>query len=110
MDILVTVFVLLAVIAAGAFLIHRLNSQHGGRSAAFHYGRSGVVTPDRRPTKGRRYADGPPSRTTPASAGAPGTADADGCVLDAAVSTAASRPAKWGRGSVGAGRRRRGGW
>lgn len=47
-DILVTVIVLLAVIAAGAFLIHRLNSQHGDRSAAFHYGRGGVVAPDRK--------------------------------------------------------------
>ncbi|KAB2973848.1 hypothetical protein F8R89_18715 [Streptomyces sp. SS1-1] len=52
MDILVTVFVLLAVIAAGAFLIHRLNSQHGGRSAAFHYGRGGVVAPDRKTDEG----------------------------------------------------------
>lgn len=46
-DILVTVIVLLAVIASGAFLIHRLNSQHGDRGAAFHYGRGGVVAPDR---------------------------------------------------------------
>jgi hypothetical protein len=57
-DILVTVIVLLAVIAAGAFLIHRLNSQHGDRSTAFHYGRGGVVAPDRQtddgPAVGRR--------------------------------------------------------
>ncbi len=52
MDILVTAIVLLAVIAAGAFLIHRLNSQHGERTTAFHYGRGGVVTPDRKPTGG----------------------------------------------------------
>ncbi|MFF4471735.1 hypothetical protein ACFYZ3_19450 [Streptomyces sp. NPDC001599] len=51
-DILVTVIVLLAVIAAGAFLIHRLNSQHGDRSAAFHYGRGGVVAPDRKTDEG----------------------------------------------------------
>ncbi len=51
-DILVTVVVLLAVIAAGAFLVHRLNSQHGDRSAAFHYGRSGVVAPDRTTDEG----------------------------------------------------------
>ncbi|WP_404795614.1 hypothetical protein [Streptomyces tendae] len=66
MDILVTVIVLLAVIAAGAFLIHRLNSQHGDRGgAAFHYGRGGVVAPDRKTDEGpavRRRAprsDGP---------------------------------------------------
>ncbi|MEU1046908.1 hypothetical protein ABZ400_17305 [Streptomyces sp. NPDC005897] len=53
MDILVTVIVLLAVIAAGAFLIHRLNSQHGDRSAAFRYGRGGAVAPDREPTGGQ---------------------------------------------------------
>ncbi|MFD4348225.1 hypothetical protein ACFWQ6_25725 [Streptomyces coelicoflavus] len=52
MDILVTVVVLLAVIAAGAFLIHRLNSQHGDRSAAFHYGRGGVVAQDRKTNDG----------------------------------------------------------
>ncbi|MDI6514767.1 hypothetical protein QMA61_00995 [Streptomyces coelicoflavus] len=53
MDILVTVVVLLAVIAAGAFLIRRLNSQHGDRGAAFHYGRGGVVAPG--PEDPRRY-------------------------------------------------------
>jgi hypothetical protein len=47
MDIVVTVIVLLAVIAMGAFLIHRLNAQHGDRTAAFHYGRGGMVAPDR---------------------------------------------------------------
>lgn len=51
-DILVTVIVLLAVIAAGVFLIHRLNSLHGDRGAAFHYGRGGVVAPDRRTDEG----------------------------------------------------------
>lgn len=51
-DIVVTVIVLLAVIAAGAFLIHRLNSQHGDRGAAFHYGRGGVVATDRKTDEG----------------------------------------------------------
>ncbi|ANB07119.1 hypothetical protein SAM40697_3161 [Streptomyces ambofaciens] len=45
MDTFVMVIVLLAVIAAGAFLIHRLNSLHGERIAAFHYRRDGVVAP-----------------------------------------------------------------
>ncbi|MFE0806770.1 hypothetical protein ACFW4M_06905 [Streptomyces sp. NPDC058794] len=61
MDIVVTVIVLLAVVAAGAFLIRRLNAQHGDRSAAFHYGRGGVVAPDRKTTDGptaRRRAAG----------------------------------------------------
>ncbi|MFE9706110.1 hypothetical protein [Streptomyces sp. NPDC005930] len=52
LEILLTVVVLLAVIAAGAFLIHRLNAQHGDRSAAFHYGRGGVVAPDRKTDEG----------------------------------------------------------
>ncbi|CAM5485663.1 hypothetical protein GCM10010261_49770 [Streptomyces pilosus] len=52
MDIVVTVIVLLAVVVAGAFLIHRLNAQHGDRSAAFHYGRGGAVAPDRKTTDG----------------------------------------------------------
>jgi hypothetical protein len=38
----VTVIVILALIALGAFLIHRLNSQHSDRITAFHYGRSGA--------------------------------------------------------------------
>ncbi|GAA2539423.1 MULTISPECIES: hypothetical protein [Streptomyces] len=53
MDILVTVIVLLAVIAAGVFLIHRLNSQHGDRAAAFHYGRDGVAAPGQKPADGK---------------------------------------------------------
>ncbi|MDI3096809.1 MULTISPECIES: hypothetical protein [Streptomyces] len=52
MDILVTVIVLLAVIAAGALLIRRLNAQHGDRSAAFHYDRGGVVAPDQKTNDG----------------------------------------------------------
>jgi hypothetical protein len=61
MDVLVTVLALLAVIAAGVFLIHRLNAQHGDRIAAFHYGRDGVVAPGRKPT-GRK-----PTRRTAAT-------------------------------------------
>jgi hypothetical protein len=38
----VTVLVILAMIALGAFLIHLLDAQHGERIAAFHYGRSGT--------------------------------------------------------------------
>ncbi|MFB7653903.1 MULTISPECIES: hypothetical protein [unclassified Streptomyces] len=54
MDILVTVIALMAVIAAGAFLIHRLNSQHGNRTADYHYNRDGVVAPGRADRKRRR--------------------------------------------------------
>ncbi|MBK3646048.1 hypothetical protein JHN46_36050 [Streptomyces sp. MBT33] len=42
MEAFVTVLVILAMIALGAFLIHLLDAQHGGRIAAFHYGRSGT--------------------------------------------------------------------
>lgn len=38
----VTVLVILAMIALGAFLIHLLDAQHGDRIAAFHYGRFGM--------------------------------------------------------------------
>ncbi|CAM5529468.1 Secreted protein OS=Streptomyces aurantiogriseus OX=66870 GN=GCM10010251_07520 PE=4 SV=1 [Streptomyces aurantiogriseus] len=40
MEIFVTVFVIVAMIALGVFLIHLLNSQHDERIAAFRYGRS----------------------------------------------------------------------
>jgi hypothetical protein len=40
METFVTVVALLAMVALGAFLIHRLNNQHDERIAAFHYGRS----------------------------------------------------------------------
>lgn len=39
---IVTVIVITAMIALGVLLIHRLNSQHDDRIAAFHYGRSGL--------------------------------------------------------------------
>lgn len=52
----VTVLVILAMIAFGAYLIRRLNSQHGERTAGFHYGHSGMPlggpTPSA-PRKGR---------------------------------------------------------
>jgi hypothetical protein len=40
METFVTVVVLLAMVALGAFLIHRLNNQHDERIAAFRYSRS----------------------------------------------------------------------
>ncbi|GAA3799513.1 hypothetical protein GCM10022403_036940 [Streptomyces coacervatus] len=42
METFVTVLVILAMIAVGAFLIHLLDAQHSDRIAAFHYGRSGT--------------------------------------------------------------------
>ncbi|WP_329222153.1 hypothetical protein OG352_33710 [Streptomyces sp. NBC_01485] len=50
----VTVIVILAMIALGVFLIHRLNTQHGERIAAFHYGRSGTPIEGPDPTAPRR--------------------------------------------------------
>ncbi|MER7494470.1 hypothetical protein OQI_10785 [Streptomyces pharetrae CZA14] len=67
MDIIAVVIALLAMIALGAFLIHRLNAQHGDRGGAFHYGPFGSVVrgpapPSGRKTRGRaagaRGADG----------------------------------------------------
>jgi hypothetical protein len=72
MNVVVTVIALLAVTAVGAFLIHRLNSQHGYRAAGFHYGPFGTAVPGPAPTSGRR-----------ARARATATADADGGVHDA---------------------------
>lgn len=54
MGVVVTVIVLLAVTAVGVLLVHRLNSQHGGRAAAFHYGPLGIAVPGTAPTSGRR--------------------------------------------------------
>lgn len=53
-----TVIMIIAVIALGALLIHRLNAQHNDRITAFHYGRSGmpVVGPPPDPSERR----GPP--------------------------------------------------
>ncbi|MFE2050185.1 hypothetical protein [Streptomyces sp. NPDC059459] len=65
MDTFVMVIVLLALIAAGAFLIHRLNSLHGKRIAAYHYRRDGVVAPGRGSPAGQ-----PAHRGSAASGGA----------------------------------------
>ncbi|GGP64202.1 hypothetical protein GCM10010247_41280 [Streptomyces calvus] len=54
MGVVVTVIVLLALTAVGVLLIHRLNSQHGSRAAAFHYGPLGTAVPGTAPTSGRR--------------------------------------------------------
>ncbi|MFF7792904.1 hypothetical protein [Streptomyces sp. NPDC007991] len=42
METFVTVAAILGMIVIGVFLIHQLNSHHGDRIAAFHYGRSGL--------------------------------------------------------------------
>ncbi|MEV5886488.1 hypothetical protein AB0L74_27915 [Streptomyces sp. NPDC052020] len=54
METFVTVAAILAVIALGAFLIHRLNSQHGDRVTAFHYGRSGAPVQGPAPSAPRK--------------------------------------------------------
>ncbi|MCX5369002.1 hypothetical protein [Streptomyces sp. NBC_00103] len=71
METFVVVIVILAMIAVGVFLIHRLNSQHSERIAAFHYARSGTPVagpgpppPTPRRTRGRRSSRRQ-SRTTP---------------------------------------------
>jgi hypothetical protein len=57
MESLITVAVLLAMIALGAFVIHLLNNQHAQRIAAFHYHRLLPVAPGQEPdfaaTRGR---------------------------------------------------------
>ncbi|MER5218681.1 hypothetical protein ABT063_51585 [Streptomyces sp. NPDC002838] len=63
MEIFVTALVILAMIALGVLLIHLLNSQHGDRVAAFHYGRSGSAVPGPGPSaprkaRGRAVASG----------------------------------------------------
>jgi hypothetical protein len=63
MEIFVTVLVILAMIALGVLLIHLLNSQHGDRIAAFHYGRSASAVPGPGPSaphkaRGRAGASG----------------------------------------------------
>lgn len=49
-----TVIVILAMIALGVLLIHRLNSQHSDRMAAFHYGRSGTPVQGPAPSARRK--------------------------------------------------------
>lgn len=58
MEALITVAVILAMIALGAFVIHLLNNQHAERIAAFHYSRflpgaRGRNTTSPQPTAGR---------------------------------------------------------
>ncbi|MEU9266320.1 hypothetical protein AB0E04_12820 [Streptomyces sp. NPDC048251] len=64
METFVVVIVILAMIAVGVFLIHRLNSQHSERIAAFHYARSGtpVAGPGPSPATPRKTRGGRPSR------------------------------------------------
>ncbi|MDX3584955.1 hypothetical protein [Streptomyces europaeiscabiei] len=54
METFVTMIVITAVIILGAFLIHRLNSQHSDRIAAFHYGRSGMPVAGPAPSGSRK--------------------------------------------------------
>ncbi|MFE0879449.1 hypothetical protein ACFW4X_32000 [Streptomyces smyrnaeus] len=56
MDALVTVVVVIAMIALGVLLIHRLNAQHDQRIAAFRYSAALPVRRSRR-RKRRRPAD-----------------------------------------------------
>ncbi|MFE6824845.1 hypothetical protein [Streptomyces sp. NPDC057690] len=60
----VTVIVILAMIAVGVFLIHRLNPQHSERIAVFHYARSGtpVAGPEPSPPTSRKTRGRRPSR------------------------------------------------
>lgn len=74
MNVFVTVIALLAVTAVGAFLIHRLNSQHGYRAAGFHYGPFGTAVPGPAPTSGRRAR----ARATAASTTGERRGDRDG--------------------------------
>ncbi|MFF3847163.1 hypothetical protein [Streptomyces sp. NPDC002328] len=62
METFVTVTVIIAMIALGVLLIHRLNSQHSDRIAAFHYGRSGTPVPGPAPSAPRKT--GGRTRTT----------------------------------------------
>ncbi|MFI9828095.1 hypothetical protein ACIHIX_10435 [Streptomyces sp. NPDC051913] len=56
METLVTGLVLVAIVALGALLIHRLYALHGDRIAAFHYGGSGM------PVAGPPGSSGPSRR------------------------------------------------
>ncbi|MCX3287129.1 hypothetical protein OR263_10470 [Streptomyces sp. NEAU-H22] len=65
METFVTVSVILGMIVVGVVLIRLLNSQHGDRMAAIHYGRTGMPVAGPAPSKdrGRRRArHRPPSR------------------------------------------------
>ncbi|MFD9320207.1 hypothetical protein ACFWDQ_21490 [Streptomyces sp. NPDC060053] len=70
METFVAVVAILAMITLGVFLIHRLNSQHSDRIAAFHYARSGTPVagpppPTPRKTRGRPEPNVPGGRTRP---------------------------------------------
>ncbi|WP_440581688.1 hypothetical protein [Streptomyces djakartensis] len=81
MEIFVTVLVILAMTALGVLLIRLLNSQHGDRSGAVHYTRSGTPLAGPAPSAPRR-ASGRAGRAgrkpsgAPAAAIVPGPADA----------------------------------
>ncbi|MET7683988.1 hypothetical protein [Streptomyces sp. NPDC005423] len=70
METFVTVVVMVAMIGVGVLLLRLLNSQHGDRKSAFHYGRSGVPSPGpaarvQRKTRGRARASGAGGRRRP---------------------------------------------
>ncbi|MFM9696044.1 hypothetical protein [Streptomyces europaeiscabiei] len=54
METFVTMIVITAMIIFGAFLIHRLNSQHSDRIADFHYGHSGMPVAGPAPSGSRK--------------------------------------------------------
>lgn len=60
-----TVAAILGMIVVGVLLIRLLNSQHGDRMAAIHYGHTGMPVAGPAPRKargGRRERHRPPSR------------------------------------------------
>lgn len=61
METVVTVIVLLAMIALGVLLIHRLNAQHNERIASFPYGRPRTTTKPPTPPPPPQ----PPTHTNP---------------------------------------------
>ncbi|MFF9806569.1 hypothetical protein ACF1G5_15795 [Streptomyces coeruleorubidus] len=54
METFVSVAAIIGMIVLGVFLIHQLNSQHDDRSAAFHYGRSGLPVAGPAPAASRK--------------------------------------------------------
>ncbi|GAB2925920.1 hypothetical protein [Streptomyces heilongjiangensis] len=57
METFLTLIVIIAMIAFGALLIQRLNSQHGDRIAAFHYGHSRTPAAGPPPSAPRKGSD-----------------------------------------------------
>ncbi|MGW0609438.1 hypothetical protein [Streptomyces sp. NPDC002788] len=84
MEILVTVAAILAMTALGVLLIRLLNSQHGDRFGAMHYGRSGMPMAGPAPSAPRK-SRGRKGRAAPAAPTTPGPADADGATGAAPV-------------------------